>query len=275
MTVRTGRRLLRLAVVPIAAAAAVLPAVASPAGAGGASNLPYALDGPLPSVRTSPPVDPRAPYTPTVLSLIKQLEPDSAPTVAELANAAKLFEGHIGAGLPTGPSSCKAVGAVNAPTGTTWGDSRAAYEHPDSVAALAGITPVTKESGKHRPSTSAGPATNDSAAPSRPSPTTADTPAPGPPRSTTTLAQPAKTTPTPSASWPAPGSASSGAAGKTAPPTTPPNTKRDQDQPAARGLRLTQEVSCDLPNGQAGPTTRAEPGEVKVDGSTLDRTGSM
>jgi beta-glucosidase len=118
MTARTRRRLLCLAVVPIAAAAAVLPVVVPPARAGGASSLPYALDGPLPSVRTSPPVDPRAPYTPTVLSLIKQLEPDTPPTVAELANAAKLFEGLL-AQLGTGPSSCKAVGAVNAPTGTT------------------------------------------------------------------------------------------------------------------------------------------------------------
>jgi transposase len=31
-----------------------------------------------------------------------------------------------------------------------WGDCRPAYEHPDAVAALAGVTPVTKESGKHR-----------------------------------------------------------------------------------------------------------------------------
>jgi transposase len=31
-----------------------------------------------------------------------------------------------------------------------WGDCRQAYEHPDSVAALAGCTPVTKQSGKHR-----------------------------------------------------------------------------------------------------------------------------
>jgi transposase len=31
-----------------------------------------------------------------------------------------------------------------------WGDCRQAYETPDSVAALAGCTPVTKESGKHR-----------------------------------------------------------------------------------------------------------------------------
>jgi transposase len=31
-----------------------------------------------------------------------------------------------------------------------WGDCRQAYDSPDSVAALAGVTPVTKESGKHR-----------------------------------------------------------------------------------------------------------------------------
>jgi transposase len=31
-----------------------------------------------------------------------------------------------------------------------WGDARQAYDHPCSVAALAGCTPVTKESGKHR-----------------------------------------------------------------------------------------------------------------------------
>ncbi len=31
-----------------------------------------------------------------------------------------------------------------------WGDVRQAYDGPDSVAALAGVTPVTKESGKHR-----------------------------------------------------------------------------------------------------------------------------
>ena len=31
-----------------------------------------------------------------------------------------------------------------------WGDCRQAYEHPDSIAALAGCTPVTRESGKHR-----------------------------------------------------------------------------------------------------------------------------
>lgn len=31
-----------------------------------------------------------------------------------------------------------------------WGDARQAYAHPDAVAALAGCTPVTRQSGKHR-----------------------------------------------------------------------------------------------------------------------------
>ena len=31
-----------------------------------------------------------------------------------------------------------------------WGDCRQAYDGPDSVAALAGVTPVTRQSGKHR-----------------------------------------------------------------------------------------------------------------------------
>jgi transposase len=31
-----------------------------------------------------------------------------------------------------------------------WGDAREAFDHPDTIAALAGITPVTKASGKHR-----------------------------------------------------------------------------------------------------------------------------
>ncbi|SBW22908.1 transposase IS111A/IS1328/IS1533 [Candidatus Protofrankia californiensis] len=33
---------------------------------------------------------------------------------------------------------------------TEWGDVRQAYDGPESVAALTGVTPVTKESGKHR-----------------------------------------------------------------------------------------------------------------------------
>ncbi|MFC5095818.1 IS110 family transposase [Amycolatopsis plumensis] len=43
------------------------------------------------------------------------------------------------------------VGTVNAAQILTeWGDAREAFAHPDQVAALAGITPVTKASGKQR-----------------------------------------------------------------------------------------------------------------------------
>ena len=44
-----------------------------------------------------------------------------------------------------------------------WGDCRQAYDGPDSVAALAGCTPVTSQSGKHRSVSPAGPATSASA----------------------------------------------------------------------------------------------------------------
>ena len=88
-----------------------------------------------------------------------------------------------------------------------WGDTRQAYEHPDSVAALARVTPSPGNPASTGPSTSAGPAANGSASRSPPSLTTAATPAPGPRRSTTTPAPAARTTRTPSASWPAPGSA--------------------------------------------------------------------
>jgi transposase len=54
---------------------------------------------------------------------------------------------------PDGPifTSLPRSGQINAAQVLAeWGDVRQAYEHPDAVAALAGITPVTKESGKHR-----------------------------------------------------------------------------------------------------------------------------
>ena len=61
--------------------------------------------------------------------------------------AAHLGEHPDGAIFPSLPRS----GQVNAAQVLAeWGDCRQAYEHPDSVAALAGCTPVTKESGKHR-----------------------------------------------------------------------------------------------------------------------------
>ncbi len=105
------------------------------------------------------------------------------------------------------------------------GDVRARFPDEEALAALAGVAPVTRASGKLRRSASAGPATRSCATPSSTSPTTPATPPPGRPRSTPTPSPAPAATPTPCASWPAPGSASSGAAGKTTPPTTPPSTE--------------------------------------------------
>ena len=54
---------------------------------------------------------------------------------------------------PDGPifTSLPRSGQINAAQVLAeWGDCRQAYDGPDSVAALAGVTPVTKQSGKHR-----------------------------------------------------------------------------------------------------------------------------
>ena len=54
---------------------------------------------------------------------------------------------------PDGPvfTSLPRSGQINAAQVLAeWGDARQAYAHPDAIAALAGVTPVTKESGKHR-----------------------------------------------------------------------------------------------------------------------------
>jgi len=54
---------------------------------------------------------------------------------------------------PDGPifTSLPRSGQINAAQVLAeWGDCRPAYDDPDSVAALAGVTPVTRQSGKHR-----------------------------------------------------------------------------------------------------------------------------
>ena len=54
---------------------------------------------------------------------------------------------------PDGPifTSLPRSGQINAAQVLAeWGDARPAYEHPDAVAALAGVTPITRQSGKHR-----------------------------------------------------------------------------------------------------------------------------
>ena len=71
--------------------------------------------------------------------------------------------------------------------------------HADSLACLAGVAPSTRQSGKTKPSPSAGPPTANCATPCATSPATPATPTPGPPTSTNSPPA-ATTTPTPSAS---------------------------------------------------------------------------
>jgi transposase len=87
-----------------------------------------------------------------------------------------------------------------------WGDCRDAYDDPEAVAALAGIVPVTRQSGKHTAvsfrwacNKRFGNAITTFAHNSRLA-------SPGPPRSTPTPSPAATTTPTPPASLLAPGS---------------------------------------------------------------------
>jgi transposase len=71
---------------------------------------------------------------------------------ASIKNLDRSIAAHLGE-HPDGAifTSLPRSGQVNAAQMLAeWGDARQAYEHPDSVAALAGCTPVTKESGKHR-----------------------------------------------------------------------------------------------------------------------------
>ena len=72
-------------------------------------------------MKSSPPEDPAAPYTPTVISLIKQLEPHSPPTPAELAIAAALLTTHGGTyAHPEGSNpTCHNLANVNVKTATT------------------------------------------------------------------------------------------------------------------------------------------------------------
>lgn len=114
------RRLWLMAAVAATTLATVLVAGGSASAGPGTSSsgdVPYVLGGALPAAVQSPAVDPAAPYTALVKSLIHQLEPDSPPTAAELQNAAKLFQGLISF-FPGTPSNCNGIGAVLAPTGT-------------------------------------------------------------------------------------------------------------------------------------------------------------
>jgi transposase len=83
-----------------------------------------------------------------VLALVK--------VVKALTTAGKDLDRAVTARLgehPDGPvfTSLPRSGQINAAQVLAeWGDCRQAYDGPDSVAALAGVTPVTSQSGKHR-----------------------------------------------------------------------------------------------------------------------------
>ena len=102
------------------------------------------------------------------------------------------------------------------------GDCRARFPTPESLACLAGVAPSTRQSGKVKhvgfrwaADKQLRDAVTDFAGDSRHA-------TPGPPTPTTAPSPEDTTTLTPYASSPAPGSTSSGTAGKKAPPTTPP-----------------------------------------------------
>lgn len=107
------------------------------------------------------------------------------------------------------------------------GDDRERFQTDDQLAAEAGVAPVTHATPPVRAaaSSSATPATSDSGVPSRSGPTTPATRAPGPGTSTPTPALVAAITPTPPASWHAPGCASCGGAGATVRTTSRPFTE--------------------------------------------------
>src|SRR5215213_3545882 len=110
--------------------------------------------------------------------------------------------------------------------------------------------PRPSNQARSKSSPSVGRWTNSCAAPWSTSPATATTTTPGPPTSTIAPAPATTTTPTPCGSWPEHGSTSSGNAGKTASPTTPPNTTPYNESSPRRldtGLLLPLDVRVLLP----------------------------
>jgi transposase len=97
------------------------------------------------------------------------------------------------------------------------GDCRARFPTPESLACLAGVAPSTRQSGKVKYAGFRWAADKQLRDTVTTSLTAADTPTPGPPTSTTAPEPEDTTTPTPYASWPAPGSTSSGTAGRPTP----------------------------------------------------------
>ena len=83
--------------------------------------VPYSLPVVLPVEKASPPEVRTAPYTPTVVSLIKQLEPHSPPTLSELKAASRLLSTQGGTyAHPEGSNpTCHNLANVNANVVTT------------------------------------------------------------------------------------------------------------------------------------------------------------
>ncbi len=83
--------------------------------------IPYSLPVVLPTPKQSPPEDPVAPYTPTVVGLIRQLEPHDPPTPTELVDAAALLTTHGGTyAHPEGSNpTCHNLANVSSKTITT------------------------------------------------------------------------------------------------------------------------------------------------------------
>ncbi len=90
-------------------------------GAPANQSVPYSLPVVLPGAKASPPQDPAAPYTPTVVSLIRQLEPHSPPTLSELKNTARLLSTQGGTyAHPEGSNpTCHNLANVNVGVATT------------------------------------------------------------------------------------------------------------------------------------------------------------
>ncbi|WP_405776114.1 glycoside hydrolase family 3 C-terminal domain-containing protein [Streptomyces sp. NBC_00859] len=86
------------------------------------ANVPYKLPVVLPSAVHSPAQDAQAPYTRTVVGLIKQLLPSDHPTLGQLQNALRILDGtdsykYSGGHSPV--ASCNQTGSNLAPSGTT------------------------------------------------------------------------------------------------------------------------------------------------------------
>ena len=199
------------------------PATPTAAGARPASCSSACAARPRPSSANSKPT----PAAPPSLGLVCRAAPDRRPD----QRAHQPDPRRHPRATPTARSSCRFFrdpksGITAAGLLAEIGDNRARYPHRDALAADAGQAPVAIESGKRR--TAAFRWACDKRLRNH-SAVLADSTRhwhPWAPDLYQRARARGATTPTPSASSAAPGPASSGAAGKTTSPTTPPNTER-------------------------------------------------